>query len=230
METDKYYEKIKDIIDSGDYKKNLGQGASRGRAWEQCFRAFKGVIQKGSASAQDIDSLSAHLYAFLACWGMQRNSKIMTNLNHTFFNRVCEIMISDEYKLLRAPSEKEIKNPEYATRVYDLYKDILDVLTEEKEKYEETIDAATTPTLISKIMLGGLGCIPAYDRFFKDALSILEISPRIWGKHSIEQVCQQLVLDSPETVKLLRVNSPKDYPIMKNIDLALWSIGKANSD
>ena len=40
-----------------------------------------------------------------------------------------------------------------------------------KEVKEEEVLQNVSETLVTKVLMGGLGCCPAYDRYFKDGLS-----------------------------------------------------------
>jgi hypothetical protein len=91
-------------------------------------------------------------------------------------------------------------------------------------------DKEISDTLQTKILLGIFGCTPAYDRYFKNGVSLYnkannnKILVKIFGKNSYktmwdfynEQKDLNLVLHSNPNVK---------YPPMKLIDMFFWYIG-----
>jgi hypothetical protein len=77
------------------------------------------------------------------------------------FTRENRIDLSKEEELISKLLMLKKELEEYYERI-EYYKD--------GEKQSKKVTA--TETLISKIMLGSLGCVPAYDRFFIDGLRV----------------------------------------------------------
>ncbi|MEX1015054.1 MAG: hypothetical protein WDZ80_07925 [Candidatus Paceibacterota bacterium] len=96
-----------------------------------------------------------------------------------------------------------------------------------------------TDALITKILLGTLGCTPAYDRFFKNGC-------RIFNSHSKNKIGPytqfnaksflSLIEFYKENIKQFSVASEvieqkldMKYPQMKMIDMYFWQLGNSNS-
>lgn len=90
-------------------------------------------------------------------------------------------------------------------------------------------------TLISKIMLGTLGCVPAYDTLFDKGLELLGVKPRSFGKDNLVQLINILNENADvfeEYRKRIGKYTGVKYPDMKLLDMVIWRKGnvkEANS-
>ena len=81
-------------------------------------------------------------------------------------------------------------------------------------------------TLITKILMGTLGCVPAYDRYFVKGIRSQKIAS---GTYNIKSILQLVdfyeknieQLDSVQKVLLFDML----YPQMKILDMGFWQIG-----
>ena len=83
--------------------------------------------------------------------------------------------------------------------------------------YYKRYDIRATDTLITKILMGIFGCVPAYDNFLKIALKNYGI-PQTFNEDSFNQL-----KDLAKTIKI----KPefKQYPPMRLIDAYFWWLG-----
>src|SRR5690606_38208487 len=116
-----------------------------------CFEAF--------GNLNDDKKLCLHLAFYLASWGMYRGSSKL--LNFDFLIHSGSVQLLQSYNSLRCSSESNVADIDLAKLL-----DLIDKLS----KYYEEHGITPTDTLISKIILGTLGCLPAYDRFFIDGV------------------------------------------------------------
>ena len=81
-------------------------------------------------------------------------------------------------------------------------------------------------TLITKILLGTVGCIPAYDRLFKKGLYNQPFIKKGFNpKRSFAQLLDFYIDDkNKREIDDLRINL-NNYTIMKIIDMYFWQIG-----
>jgi len=84
-----------------------------------------------------------------------------------------------------------------------------------------------TDTLVTKIVLGTLGCIPAYDSYFIDGLRIKGIRPFVPTLSGVKKLVSfyaenidQFDVISSEIIKSRRII----YPPMKLVDMYFWQI------
>ena len=104
------------------------------------------------------------------------------------------------------------------------FKEIFHLSKKLKECYPNN---NVTDTLLTKILLGTLGCVPAYDRFFKNGLKNKGSKPySSFSKNSFEKVIK-FYIDNKDDFD--EVQKEIDYPIMKLIDMYFFKIGVESS-
>ena len=82
-------------------------------------------------------------------------------------------------------------------------------------------------TLITKILLGTVGCAPAYDRYFKKGLSISGIASQKFVPASVAAL-SQYYLRHMEDLENFRIKISKGrvtYTPMKVLDMCIWQLG-----
>ena len=82
-------------------------------------------------------------------------------------------------------------------------------------------------TLITKILLGTVGCAPAYDRYFKKGLSISGIASQKFAPASVAAL-SQYYLRHMEDLENFRIKISKGrvtYTPMKVLDMCIWQLG-----
>lgn len=115
--------------------------------------------------------------------------------------------------------------------------DLLEGLSNELNGYYKqlrgkNIKTDISDTLITKILLGTLGCVPAYDKYFKKAVRKTKITTGNYNNNSIKKIIKfyngngnRGVLEKAR--KGLKIKGTNiQYPQMKLIDMALWKIGE----
>ena len=196
----------------------------RYRSWEYCYKNFHDAR---NTSMIDYDYLSLQLAFYLASWGMYRGS--------TF-------LLQKDYKV-HTPIVKEIMKPDYDCLLeldcfkYDYSKE--NALFEIKcfmDDYYSSLRQSTknqnlkTPisqTLVTKILMGTLGCVPAYDRYFVDAVTKYDITTGTFNKKSLKKLMEfyrENYLDFENARKQFMIDNIL-YPQMKFLDMGFWQIG-----
>ena len=176
-------EYINKFIDSYHNDKN-----GRYRSYDHCRESF--LKYKNDETMYNYITLN--LYAYLASWGMLRNSFLMQK-DYLFSKPVVEILCKDKYSNLIS------FNPFKENIITDL-ETIMSLRDEIKEYYmgQTYIEDGTnktktisnvTDTLITKIILGTLGCVPAYDQYFVKALRRNKING-VFNLNSMKQIIQ----------------------------------------
>lgn len=112
--------------------------------------------------------------------------------------------------------------------------DLLDEISNRIRKIyaieKSSIDGITnnaTDTLVTKILLGTLGCVPAYDRFYIQAVKAYGISSGVYNRNSVKDVATYYILYENE-FEALRSEMNKngiEYPPMKLMDMCMWQLG-----
>ena len=136
------------------------------------------------------DLITLYLYAYLASWGMLRNSFLMQK-DFLFSRPVVDVLCSDKYDCLLEFNPFENNAREKAQLIMELVEDIKKCYLG-KEYFEEGSNKLkkinnVTDTLVTKIILGTVGCTIAYDTYAKKGLSSHRLSQSI-GKKSIYEL------------------------------------------
>lgn len=208
----------------------------RFHSWEHCFNTF----QKSNFNSDESDYLSLHLAFYLASWGMYRASSGLLWSDYKI--HIPTIKIIKEFQDLKCTKNNDLNfDIQEQEKIVSLINDL--ELYYKNQKYyklnntsnlsiisEVEKDLSSTSTLISKIILGTLGCLPAYDRLFKIGLSESKF-PKIQktlNHKSIKQLFDWVNFNKPVLIEIQdEINKGGTfYPIMKIVDMYFWELGR----
>ncbi len=186
----------------------------RYKSWEHCYNAFDN-------KDESTDILALHLGFYLASWGMYRGSSGLLWKDYKVHYEAVEIIKKHHhlrYEFIDLPRKEDVIN------VFKELSEYYSKLVYYNGKDNKLITA--TDTLISKIILGALGCLPAFDRYFNLGLfdkeySIINVKSidLIWRK--TEEMKSELAL----VQGWIRHQTGTLYPPMKIIDMYYWQLG-----
>ena len=191
----------------------------RYKSWEHCYTYFKG-------NKIDVDSACLHMSFYLASWGMYRGSSFLLWKDYLIHKEVVKHILENKH-LQKVDYSKE--NDSHINEIFNLIRWI-------KNWYKENINSINgvvreinvTDTLATKIVLGTLGCVPAYDRYFIDGLRFKGLSYSRLKKSNFTQVVKYY-LDNRDQFDYVNLeiikNSGINYPAMKLVDMYFWEIG-----
>ncbi len=205
-----FEENIENIF--ADFNEN-----SRGYAWYDLNEAFRN-------ESLPTDEKAKELFIFLANWGMVARGSFLMKHTWRILKSVVEILQKSEYKELRNPEIEKIE------KNIDLIIQLRDEIDKSLKTYHD--NKTVSYTLISKILLGTLGCIVAYDRNVKQTLSESEIAFPYFNKKSISALCEYYIqnkTDFENLRKKVENRTNKKCPPFKLLDLVLWSAASANN-
>lgn len=197
----------------------------RYRSWEHCYSHF---IHARHESDPDYDYLSLQLAFYLASWGMYRGSSFLLQKDYRVHIPVVKELLNPKYDPLAGIECIEYRKPE----VQSLLEDINAFL----EKYydevrlqvkEETPKNKLSDTLITKVLMGTLGCVPAYDRYFIVGLKDQKVSTGLYNMRSLLKLVDFYEANKAQLEAArdeLKV-SGLPYPQMKMLDMGFWQIG-----
>ena len=204
----------------------------RFRSWEHCYAVFGEKLKHLPLSdtgmdgverySTDVDFLAVHLAFYLASWGMYRGSSFLLQKDYSIHKEPIRL-IAEKYAWIygQYPS-----NPKAVSNLYSALDKLYRVVVRTKQGEEK--ERIGSPTLLTKIMLGTLGCIPAFDRYLKSALSHvigLAQCPQNLTKKNIEKVVV-ILNDYTELSDFKNLQKEfSDFPPMKLLDVGLWAIG-----
>ena len=158
--------------------------------------------------------------------------------------RGSSFLLQKDYKI-HTTAVIEIMKPEYDRLLGLTYEDLLDDevtnLLEELSNQLSThynnvrttvIGHVQTPVsniLITKILLGSLGCTPAYDEYFKKGIRETQVSIGNYNTNSLRRLADFYRTNAERLEKIrkkMQINDAIIYPQMKLLDMGFWQIGK----
>ncbi len=229
----RFYSSIK------DYKE--GAPNTRYKSWEWCHEAFmekKDEYLKADDNTQKsiVEYLALHLAFYLASWGMYRGSSFLLQRDYKTHKSAVKYILEEKYKKLwdYNPNEDDdidettdllFSENEAELGIYYRISSAYNFIKEDKD--------TPTDTLITKILMGTYGCVPAFDRFLKFGIAQYTkcIEKKINGIRLTQSINRNtfqalvhlainqrgsLIIDNGEGVK---------YPPMKCLDMYFWEIG-----
>ncbi|MDD6659551.1 MAG: hypothetical protein PUE60_05710 [Eubacteriales bacterium] len=197
------------------YHYSINNEYTRYKSWEHCYNAFK----KYRHDKDKTEFLCMHLSCFMASWGMLRNSKL---IEYDYF-------IHKDFVI-------EISNSKY-DRLYDnsfenndLIKEFVDLINKlylYKIKARITEGDSLSDTFVTKILLGVFGCVPAYDSYFKSAVSHYKVCSQNFNERSLTNIYSfyNLHFEEFENLRKQFANEGVYYTPMKLIDMCFWQLG-----
>ena len=214
---------IRSITEFYNQLKNDKNG--RYRSWEHCYGHFMNARLQSNA---DLDYLSLHLAFYLASWGMYRGSSFLLQRDYRIHIPVVKELLNSKYNPLAGIECIEYRKPE----IQKLLRSLNDYLVNYYNKVrlqvkEKTPKNKLSETLITKILMGTLGCVPAYDRYFKVGIKELKISTGLYNIRSILKLVDFYEENKKQFEVArdgLKVNG-MPYPQMKMLDMGFWQIG-----
>lgn len=215
------------------YKQLRDDKNARFRSWEHCYKCFHDARDK---VAVDYDYLCLQLAFYLASWGMYRGSSFLLQKDYKVHEPVVKELLDSKYNCLFGLECKMLKNNEVQEKLQELesfmkdkYKEIRKDVYERmrKDTKKEGAKNELSTVLITKILMGTFGCVPAYDRFFIDGVTELSVATGKYSKES-RQSLADFYEKNREKLEAAKNNMKVydlPYPQMKLLDMAFWQIG-----
>lgn len=197
----------------------------RSRSWEHCYRVFRDARTDPSP---DYDYLSLHLAFYLASWGMYRGSCFLLQKDYKVLSPIVEEILKPEYDCLFGLACADVREPEVQLMletVYDYINDHFDPIREKIAGHK--VPTPVSPVLITKILMGTLGCVPAYDRFFQDGVAKYKVTTQTFSPDSVLRLADFYEAHNDCLEEARRGMQTEDlaYPQMKLLDMGFWQIG-----
>ncbi len=196
-----------------------------------------------------IDYLALHLGVYMAHWGMLRGKSFLREKNYTIHKPIVLELLQSKYRALYGMGIDELSKDENAKLLNDLIKELKRLYKEERYLHSNVNrKLATRDLVVTKVVLGAMGCFPALDRFVLAALKSSAYNPIVpqgvkraakpllTRKEQIKAfkaIYDELVYPALEEIRKDEKNKyskASGYPEMKYVDMYLWECGKALSD
>ena len=223
---------IDELIDAAQtfYEDARRDENGRSRSWEHCYRVFRDARTDPSP---DYDYLSLHLAFYLASWGMYRGSCFLLQKDYKVLSPVVEKILKPEYDCLFGLACADLRNSDAWAQIKKLSDDIDDYFHPiRKEIRGREVESPVSPVLITKILMGTLGCVPAYDRFFVDGIKTYKVTTQEYSPKSVLKLVDFYEAHNDRLEAARRGMQCEDltYPQMKLLDMGFWQIGFERDD
>lgn len=197
----------------------------RSRSWEHCYRVFRDARTDPSP---DYDYLSLHLAFYLASWGMYRGSCFIFQKDYKVHTPIVKEILKPEYDCLFGLACADLRNSDVQaqlTNVYDYIENHFHPIREQVAGRK--VATPVSQVLITKILLGTLGCVPAYDRFFVDGIKKHKVTTQEYSLNSVLRLVDFYEAHNDRLEEVRRGMRTEDltYPQMKLLDMGFWQVG-----
>jgi len=220
-------EAIDELIDAAQtfYEDARANENGRSRSWEHCYRVFRDARTDPSP---DYDHLSLHLAFYLASWGMYRGSCFIFQKDYKVHTPIVEEILKPEYDCLFGVACTDLRESKVQDRLENLNKYIAKHFEPiRNEVAGREVPTPVSPVLITKILMGTLGCVPAYDRFFQDGVATYKVTTREYSLDSVLRLVDFYEEHNDRLEDARRGMQCEDltYPQMKLLDMGFWQVG-----
>ena len=197
----------------------------RYRSWEHCYSHF--IKARGSQEI-DYDYLSLQLAFYLASWGMYRGSSFLLQKDYKVHIPVVKELLNENYDILAGIDCIGFKDDSNQKLLQDINSFLEQYYDKIRHKVKgQELKNQLSFTLITKILMGTLGCVPAYDRYFIAGIKNQKVATGNYNLKSIMQLVDFYEKNSarfePVREKMKVEGTP--YPQMKMIDMGFWQVG-----
>jgi hypothetical protein len=196
---------------------------ARYTSFDYCFNYFQSHNEQGHLAAllegQALQLSCLHLGFYLASWGMMRGSAALFQRSLRQFVPVIAVIAEAPAAVWETDAHlyRDGKCPE---------------ILETASRIEAALSNDASQTLVTKIMLGTFGCLPAFDTFFKSGFGIARFEPKAL-KEIGEFYREHAEVIEESRVQTLEFNSGKPtdrrYTRAKVIDKIFFTEGRRRS-
>lgn len=207
------------------YKDLKADKNGRYRSWEHCYSHF---IKARKSKKVDYDYLSLQLAFYLASWGMYRGSSFLLQKDYKVHIPGVKELLKNKYDALAGIDYIGLKDDSNQK----LLQDINSFLEKYYDKIRKNVKGQElknelSSTLITKILMGTLGCVPAYDRYFIAGIKSQKVATSNYNIRSIMKLVKfyEKNADQLEPIREKMEVEGMPYPQMKLLDMGFWQIG-----
>ena len=160
---------------------------------------------------------------------MYRGSSFLLQKDYKVHIPVVKEILKEEYNCLFGLNCGDFESNDIKQRLQGLYKTIENIYDDIRKsvKEKQNVKNKLSSTLITKVLMGTLGCVPAYDRYFIDGVKDQRITTGNYNFESLSKLAdfykQNYKRLEAERSKLKVYDLP--YPQMKLLDMGFWQIG-----
>jgi hypothetical protein len=196
----------------------------RYRSWEPCYGYFR--ARTPQAIAADRDHAALQLAFYLASWGMYRGSSFLLQRAYTVHLGVIEKLTEPPFAVLW---EQEFGAGPNDAELLPIVLNAAEAVRQAYKPFAPTADSRQpSDTLLTKVLLGTLGCLPACDRYFIAGFKNAGFTFSSLNTRSVAYILRfchdNLTALRAEQARIENIGGIR-YPLMKLVDMYFWQIG-----
>ena len=214
------------IAASQKYMKEISDDVhARYLSWEHCYGYF--IKNYVNPNDEQLDLMCLHLAWYLASWGMLRGGSFLLQKDYRIHLPVVKLLVSEEYHDLYNCSIEKLVEPAMCKKIMELSYKMVELYRGLTIDLGDGEGKNASDTLITKILLGTIGCTPAYDRYFKAGLALTNIAQQRYGERSMRQLVKYYIdhYEELESCRVMISQNRISYTPMKILDMCFWQIG-----
>ena len=200
----------------------------RYRSWEYCYYHF---YKARNEKEPNIDYMSLQLAFYLASWGMYRGSSFLLQKDYKVHIPVVKELLQKKYDVLFGADFNVLLNENHQKTLQGLNGFLVQYYDGIRRTVKgEALKNKISSTLITKVLMGTLGCVPAYDRYFIDGIKSKKVATGNYSMKSLSQLAE-FYKENFETLESVRKNFVVEdilYPQMKILVMGFWQIGEGS--
>ena len=221
---------IKEIINQGlkFYNKLREDENGRYRSWEYCYKVFNDAHNSQNIDDEYIDYLCLHLAFYLASWGMYRGSSFLLQRDYKVHKDAIKVILDNKYNSLWGIPINDYKQEYNQELLFDITNKLKEIYNKIRLSVKEKMPKnELSDTLVTKILMGTYGCVPAYDRYFISGIRNEKVVSGNFNKRSILELVDfyNKYYDDFETARKQMAVFGMEYPQTKILDSCFWQIG-----
>ena len=171
-------------------------------SFDYCYNYFR--ANENDRILEDIEKSCAILGFYLASWGMYRGSSFLLQKSYRYFINLINYISSVDGAIWKIKPDKFI-DKESQEMILEIYKKIKENIIEDENQER---------VLITKIMLGVFGIIPAFDTYFCKAFKEIEPNTSRFtkvNKESLSVIGRFYIDNEYDIVSLSKEIKTKDF-------------------
>jgi hypothetical protein len=195
------------------------RGTARYASFDYCFNYFQSFHDEGRASALaeagQLEASCLQLGFYLASWGMFRGKAALLQHSAKSLGPAVRVVAAAPEAVWHADADDY--GPPVQSALSTVYREL-----------RASLPGGQSQTLVTKTMLGVFGCVPAFDRYFRDAFGAATFGPKsLAGLESYYQA-NAAAIDANRIATLDFVtgaDSHRYYTRAKVIDMVFFTKG-----
>lgn len=209
------------------YNETIKDENGRYKSWEHCHSYF--LKNRKNVNKEIIDVMCLHLAFYLASWGMYRGSSFLLQKDYKVHYDVVKEILNERYNSLWNIDCEGLTKENNLNLIFEISEKIREIYIGKRKNLDGLEDVSEI--LISKILMGTFGCVPAFDRFLKSGIKLKNVGIQKYNKKSLMELVYFYKTNEQDFNECrIEINqNGVEYPEMKLVDMYFWQIGYDNS-